>query len=157
MIIISHRGNLDGVDKNKENLPTQVLKCIEEGFDVEIDVWKIDNVYFLGHDEPQYQIDFEFLKNKKLWCHAKNLNALRDMLRDRKINCFWHQKDDYTLTSKNNIWTYPNKELTSGCIAVLTENTDYSFEDLKKCYGICTDNPKYYEKILHRIGIKTYE
>ena len=65
-----------------------------------------------------------------------------------KINCFWHQNDDYTLTYNGYIWTFPNKNLTTNCIAVMPEITNYKISDLMNCYGICSDKIEYYrEKI----------
>lgn len=148
MIIISHRANLDGINKDTENNPNQILKCLDYGFDVEIDVWSIGDKFFLGHDEPQYEIDYTFLQNDKLWCHAKNNESLKKMIDNKKINCFWHQNDDYTLTSKNFIWVYPNKQLVDNSIAVMPENTNYSVENLKRCYAVCTDKPIYYKNLL---------
>ncbi|MFM1840066.1 MAG: Paramecium bursaria Chlorella virus [Bacteroidota bacterium] len=148
MKIICHRANLYGPSKDLENKPEQILDCIKLGFDVEIDVWNIDNEFYLGHDGPQYKVDYNFLKNKNLWCHAKNYEALKSMIHDNNINCFWHQNDDYTLTSKNFMWCYPNIRLINNAIAVMPETTDYSIEDLKKCYAICTDYPFRYKDIL---------
>ena len=56
MILISHRGNIDGVKPTKENSPEYILEAISLGYDVEIDVWKVDGKWFLGHDEPEYAI-----------------------------------------------------------------------------------------------------
>ena len=142
MKYISHRGNISSKIEKEENNPDKILHCLSLGYDVEIDVWRYNDVFFLGHDEPQYKIDRNFLlfNNKKLWCHAKNLNALETMLSLGMINCFWHQNDDYTITSKGYIWTYPGKELTSNSIIVLNNQTNYSLEQLKKCYGVCSDN-----------------
>lgn len=137
--IISHRGNINGEDKNNENNPTHIKKVLKMGYDIEIDVWKIKNKFYLGHDAPQYFVDIDFLKNDKLWCHAKNVEALEEMLKN-KINCFWHQEDDYTITSGGLIWTYPGKILTEKSIIVLKEDNEYSLQDLKNVYGICTDN-----------------
>jgi hypothetical protein len=41
-----------------------------------------------------------------VWNHAKNLEAL-EILMSMRTNCFWHQEDSVTLTSKNYIWCYP--------------------------------------------------
>jgi|TARA_B100000959_G_C14826137_1_gene559891 hypothetical protein len=61
--------------------------------------------------------------------------ALNKMLK-QDIHCFWHQKDDVTLTSKGYMWTYPGKLLTDNSITVLPEiNNDIP----KKCLGICSD------------------
>ena len=27
----------------------------------------------------------------------------------KRVHCFWHENDDYALTSKNWIWAYPGK------------------------------------------------
>ena len=55
-----------------------------------------------------------------------------------KIDChyFWHEEDDYTITSKGFIWTYPGKKLFSNSICVLPENANYKNIN---CKGICSD------------------
>ena len=73
MIFISHRGNLDGQDKENENKPEQIMKVLDLGYYVEIDVWLINSDIYLGHDSPQYKIDKLFLLNDRLICHAKNI------------------------------------------------------------------------------------
>ena len=141
MIVISHRGNIDGPDPSIENHPEQILKCISMGLEVEIDVWFLYG-WFLGHDEPQYEVDISFLKKAGLWCHAKNIDALLH-LRLANINCFWHQEDDVTLTSSGFLWTFPGKKLTEKSICVMPElfKPDTSF-----CAGVCTDYPMNYIK-----------
>ena len=140
MILISHRGNLEGRVSDMENHPNYIRDALNKGFEVEIDVWYKDNDWYLGHDEPQYHINFNWLRNKKLWCHAKNIEALNLML-DDEIHCFWHQEDDITLTSCGFMWTYPGKQLTPKSIAVLPElNNDNSITMLpKNILGICSD------------------
>ena len=136
MKIISHRGNLNGRNPSTENSLPAINVALYYGFDVEIDVWYKNNNWYLGHDKPQHLVDKLFLENKKLWCHAKNLDALNLMIKNKKIHSFWHQNDDFTLTSKNYIWTYPNKNTTSNSIIVLKNSKD---KISKKCFGICTD------------------
>ncbi len=134
MKLISHRGNIDGPNIERENEPLYIFEALEKKFDVEIDVWWKENQFWLGHDKPQYCVKKEFLQNKKLWCHAKNIEALNKMLEDKNIHCFFHQDDDVTLTSKGYIWTYPNQQLTPKSIAVLPE------EKINvKVAGICSD------------------
>ena len=48
MLLISHRGNIFGIDKEKENSPKQIEHAIKQGYDVEIDVWSYDFRWFLG-------------------------------------------------------------------------------------------------------------
>jgi len=142
MKLIAHRGLTQGPDKNIENCPKQLLKAIEQGFDCEIDLWVINSELWLGHDTPQYLIKEEFLKNNSanFWIHAKNLAALLWLTSAAFYKYFWHQNDDFVLTSNNFIWTFPGKELTSVSINVLPEWYDPEFKNLNiHCYGICSD------------------
>ena len=140
MILISHRGNIDGTDPDLENSPDYIRRALDLGFDVEVDVWMDSEKLFLGHDGPEHQIPVNFLKNNKLWCHAKNLEALEFMLAEPEIRCFWHQEDDVTLTSDNYIWTYPGIELRKKSICVMPEKHDVKLSDIpSRCSGICSD------------------
>ena len=131
--LISHRGNINGINKSRENSIEYIYEALNEGYDVEIDVWYKGGEWFLGHDGPENYVVLGFLKNDKLWCHAKNIDALNEMLKE-EIHCFWHQEDDVTLTSKGYMWTYPGKELTMNSIAVLPE------EEIEvEVAGICSD------------------
>jgi hypothetical protein len=136
------------VQPAEENNPEKILHCLSLGYDVEVDVWYMNNQFYLGHDEPQYQVEQEFLFNKGLWCHSKNLQSLIKMLDLSIINCFWHQSDDYTVTSKGFVWVYPNKPIIEKSIAVLRADHTYTLEELKKCAGVCSDSIKKYKGIL---------
>lgn len=141
MRIIAHRGNLNGPDSKNENHPDKIINCLNKNIDVEIDVWFVNNEWWLGHDEPSYKIeeDFFFKHSNKLWIHCKNFEALEKM-NGKYLNYFWHDHDDHALTSKKYIWTYPGKEIGKHNIIVMPEKV-YSIEEIKtlKCYGICTD------------------
>ena len=136
MRLISHRGNVNGKNLDRENHPDYLLEAIKQGFEVELDVWRESGYTYLGHDGPQYRVDQEFLERPEFWCHAKNLSAL-EFLSNTNCNYFWHQTDDYTLTSKGFIWTFPGKQLGVNSIAVLPEN--YPNWDLSLAVGICSD------------------
>ena len=58
-MLISHRGNIDGVNKNFENQPNYIDDAIRAGYDVEVDIWYIDDKLYLGHDTADYQVDIE--------------------------------------------------------------------------------------------------
>ncbi len=139
MKIIAHRGLVNGPDKNLENKPKEILDALKQGYDCEIDLWYTNSELWLGHDHPEYFITSAFLENSGLWIHAKNLAALR-WLTDSDLNYFWHQEDDFTLTSKKFIWTYPGKPLTMKSISVMPEWNNPELKNLDfKCYGICSD------------------
>ena len=140
MFKISHRGNLNGKNPVLENNPKYIIEALNKGFSVEIDIWFLEGNFYLGHDEPLFKIESNFLENPKLWCHAKNLSALTS-LRKLKTIYFWHQEDDFTLTSNGYIWTYPNKELSENSICVLPERdkkNNFNYKNYN-CSGICSD------------------
>ena len=105
MQLIAHRGLTQGPDKNIENHPEQIAKAINQGFDCEIDLRIIGSKLMLGHDDPQYVINKNFLSDhsEKLWIHAKNLQALHWLTNEDDLNFFWHQEDDFVITSKKYI------------------------------------------------------
>jgi len=135
MIYISHRGNLIGPNPKKENSPSYIIESLNRGFNVEIDVWFENNKFYLGHDSPKYEVDYKFLINEMLWCHAKNIDALLEM-KKYVIHYFWHENDLVTLTSKNYIWAYPSKDFPKNSIGVLPEKND---SNIINCRGICSD------------------
>ena len=137
--LISHRGNLNGRIIESENKPEHIEEVLKLGYDVEIDVWFKDGEFYLGHEEPQYHINRIFLMNEKLWCHAKNIEALYEMMHINHVHYFWHQNDDYTLTSRGIIWAYPGKKLTSNSICVLPELIQKDKYILNECLGVCSD------------------
>jgi len=147
---ISHRGNTHGREIEKENLPSRIEECLEMGFDVEVDVWIVNGDLLLGHDCPEHRVPIAFLQREGIWCHAKNVEALSFLVCDPKVHCFWHQEDDYTITSRGFVWAYPGKKLTDGSICVMPERADYSHEELRSCAGICSDNVAEYKERLSK-------
>lgn len=147
MKLISHRGNIDGENLGYENNPNYIESAIKKGYDVEVDVRYDSSTekVWLGHDFPQYEVDISWITNLKnyLWIHCKDLNSLYFFSKINELNYFWHQTDDFTLTSKKYIWTYPGKSYSPFSVIVTPEKyigID-NLIDLKKnnCYGICSD------------------
>jgi len=134
--LISHRGNIWGPYPSKENHPDYIQAALDRGYEVEIDVWSTPDGMYLGHDEPQYRVDYSFLTIPGLWCHAKNFQAFGALINTQKINCFWHQEDQYTLTSHGWIWAYPGQPGNKRSIAVMPEKQQV---DVTIFGGICSD------------------
>ena len=136
VLLIAHRGNVFGPQPELENNPIFLNDAISKGYMVETDVWYINNKLYLGHDEPRYHIEIDYLKNEYFWCHCKNVEALKYLF-DHGVHCFFHKQDDVTLTSKGYIWTFPKKKLVPGSVCVLPE---YGYDgDLNDCAGVCSD------------------
>lgn len=138
MKYIAHRGLFAGPDFKSENNPQQVEEAISLGYECEVDLWINDGLK-LGHDLGQYSINESWLNNK-LWIHAKNIEALT-WLTSTKHTFFWHESDQYTLTSNDYIWTFPGCRLSERSIMVMPEHTDITLENTLqvKCYAICSD------------------
>lgn len=137
-IKIAHRGNIRGPFPDIENSQHYVNEAILKGYHAEIDVWFLKNTYFTGHDKPEHIVSPAWLTLNKnvLWCHAKNVEAIGEFMR-LGMNVFWHETDQYTLTSHGFIWCYPLKQAGEKSIAVMPESVEPY--DLSKFYGICSD------------------
>tara|TARA_R110000868_G_scaffold301370_3_gene561834 strand:+ start:89 stop:526 length:438 start_codon:yes stop_codon:yes gene_type:complete len=139
MILIAHRGNINGRFESYENEPNYIDLAISKGYDVEVDVWHTSDILYLGHDRPQYGVNFEWFKDRldKLWVHCKNVEAIV-FFREcgHLINYFWHEEDTLTLTSHNHIWVYPGKQPIKNSIAVMPEINN---DNIATCNGVCSD------------------
>jgi hypothetical protein len=146
MILISHRGNIDGPNKKKENSPSYIGDAINAGYEVEIDVWMVEGVLLLGHDEPQYGVTQQWFNSRfdKLWIHCKNIEAMEWFNMIDGFNYFWHEEDTVTLTSRGAIWAYPGKQPIRGSIAVMPEIHN---DNLDNCIGICSDYISIYKDL----------
>ncbi len=137
VILISHRGTVEGRVVERENTPAYLEEALKAGFEVEVDVWFLEGEFWLGHDRGEVRTELEFLKREGFWVHAKNLAGLYE-LRRAGAHCFFHESDDATLTSRGFIWTYPGKMLTGLSICVLPERG--GVEGMEGCAGVCSDS-----------------
>ena len=117
MVLISHRGNIDGKNIEFENQPNYIDNAIKLGYDVEIDIWYLEGRLFLGHDTPHYIVDIHWLEN-----------------RSPQFNYFSHDVDMGVLTSHNYIWS---TNLYDRGILVLPEV--FGKEPFEGTIGICSD------------------
>lgn len=134
---IAHRGNFSG-PSHKENQPHYVVEAINAGYDVEVDLWMHSNLFWLGHNGPEYLIKESFLLDigHAAWIHCKNIDALHFLNTTfPQLNYFWHQEDDYTLTSQGYIWAYPGKTITNKTVIVDLNNAG----DNSKAFAVCSD------------------
>ena len=145
MILISHRGNINGKNTERENSPEYIDEAIALGYDVEIDLWMIEGILLLGHDEPQYGISQDWLNERinNLWIHCKNIEAMEWMDSIAGFIYFWHEEDTVTLTTFGHIWAYPGKQPINNSIAVMPEIHN---EEITQCKGICSDYIENYKK-----------
>jgi hypothetical protein len=139
MMLIAHRGLINGPDTRIENHPDTIEEAIAVCRHVEIDLRFHKGDFYLGHDKPQYMVKQSWLYTfrKHLWIHCKDLESLIMMKEyGDTYHYFWHEKDTVTLTSRNFIWAYPGNQPIYNSIAVMPEAEE---EDVSNCLGICTD------------------
>lgn len=153
--IISHRGYIEGCNQEFENNPDHLEHCFERypWMFFEIDVWKIGNNFYLGHDEPIYKVYLDFLYNKKFYIHAKNLNAFEFLYQNKNANLFrdmfYHDKDDVTMTLSGKIWCNKKIWVKNSILNQVSEETInlYDYNHI----GICTDFPLKVKKYMDHL------
>ena len=68
MLLISHRGNLNGIHEKRENNSSYINETLNNGYDVEVDVRFKDNKFFLVNYTNQYEIKKVSIHNvDKMW------------------------------------------------------------------------------------------
>lgn len=141
-MLISHRGNLNGRLPHRENEPAYIQEAIDAGYSVEIDMRVCGNDVWLGHDNSQYQVTLEWLQERQgyLWIHCKNREALEFCL-SHNLHCFWHDTDDYTMTSSGYVWAYPGKSKAGVLTILVMPELHWSVDLIKQqpCFGVCSD------------------
>lgn len=120
MKIIAHRANLWGAESSENDLGA-AGHLLKNGVDVELDLWVFGTTFYVGHDIGKKKVEAGSLQDKRIWCHAKNADALIALARI-DAHYFWHEHDQYAITSRGYIWT--GKEV---------------FTKEGELYGICTD------------------
>jgi|15BtaG_2_1085339.scaffolds.fasta_scaffold00145_11 hypothetical protein len=159
MKIISHRGNLDGPNPERENTLKYIDEALSHGYDAEIDLRVKHGILYLGHDGPDHHIAQTDLddRRQRLWIHYKDNVALSYYSGGR---AFCHQSDPFSMvmncpwiSSKNGfIWVHDlSLELTNYSVIPLISKEDIDNFDLARArciYGICTDYPNYLKEQL---------
>jgi hypothetical protein len=141
MKIISHRGNIRGPVPNKENRPSYSDCAIGSGYDVEIDVRSINGELWLGHDEPQYKIDHNWLDKRRdyLWLHCKNIEAAVECW---AYHSFCHTNDPFTYTTTGKIWLHDLSMRIDDNTIIPLMTLDDIVQPLNGIpYAVCTDYP----------------
>jgi hypothetical protein len=136
---ILHRGLKAGPDRTLENREELLRARLEEGWDVEIDVWFHEGAWWLGHDAPTVLLrDLALLVHPRVWVHCKNLAALIQI--PAEAHCFSHDLDPAVLTSWGWIWCYPGQLPASArAVYVLPERCGSRFPQLAEGGAVCSD------------------
>lgn len=142
MILISHRGNLSGLEPGRENTTEFIQEAIDKGYDVEIDVRLLDNGLYLGHDDPDYPVELSWLAARRdfLWIHAKNFPAL-DFFMGHGLRVFYHQLEKHTVIGNTQfVWSHDLSEASERSIVPMLSLQDVlDNEGNDGFHGVCSD------------------
>lgn len=150
MIKIAHRGNFAGRNPKLENTPDYVSAALSAGFDVEIDVWFVDDRWWLGHDSHTIEVDLDFLEQPRLWIHAKNIDACFRLHKNPSAHVFWHNRDKFAITSMGFKWANAGV-LTNDGIMVMPEYVPGTIgkilDGMVTPLGVCSDDLRPFNKL----------
>jgi hypothetical protein len=146
MILIAHRGNIEGPNIAEENNPYYLDDAILRGYNVEVDLWVNKKELYFGHDYEQYKVKENYLIERcsSVWIHCKNSQAMSYCYNNPLFNFFWHDKDDYTMTSFGYTWAYPGKEIVNNMTIMVLPEKHWNYEEIKQINpkGVCSDYVK---------------
>jgi hypothetical protein len=157
---ICHRGNLEKKFVPDENKPELLDRRISEGYGVELDVWFAKGAYWLGHDEPQYEVSFDWLMKHlgSKYIHCKNGETFEHLLsrcgkEGYAANLFYHTSEDYALTTRGHVIVHPGKPLLRGSVNMMPEMSVQRrpLSEWNKTFALCSDSLSV-EKVLHGGG-----
>lgn len=150
MLYISYRGIIDGNNYQDANTPSQLGKALGSGFSCMIDVWKVDDKFYLGNDQPITEVTSKYLQGNRWWINARNV-AMQTWLPTQNIklypNYFWFSTPTppppSTTASNGKLIVPGTVPITNNSVVFLPEINDTSlFSTVNlKCYGVITSNP----------------
>jgi hypothetical protein len=158
MIIISHRGNLEGSKPELENKPEYIDKALAAGYHVEVDIRYFNGQFYLGHDSPDYPVSLIWIieRNNRILWHCKNFEAASSFSIHpiKTVSFFCHSLDPYVLISNGYIWVHDlSLSVDENCIIpLINEEWFKKYPEVRKVGGICTD----VVKLAHEYAAKRY-
>ena len=151
MLIVSHRGNLEGPDPSRENTLEAVEECLRLGFGVEVDLNSCDGGWRLGHNEPLRDMNWVNLNQIDLSGVFIHLKFPGVVVPDLVLaDLFAIEEDSFVLTMRGRIWSRYRVNFVGSKTIVCAPELDDCEDSLegfvKIClkqgaYGICTDYP----------------
>lgn len=156
--LIAHRGNTDGPKPNHENTLNHLVFALDNDFDVECDVRYENGEFYFGHDKIGEKCEIEFLKSSQVWTHAKTPETFERLSRSPDINAFYQELDGVAITTKGYFWVHSDHHISSAkSVHVVINYLDKNPKIIKSGYGICTDFPKLYKKLLDKNETKIFK
>lgn len=148
MIYISYRGIYDGNNFQDSNTPKQIAKAMGMGYNVMLDVWKVDSKFYLGDEQPITEVTEKYLQNHRFWLNARNTEMQTWLpTQPAKLypNWFYFTQPTppppYVTASNGKLITPGTVPINNDSVIFLPEITDSAmFSTVKlRCFGICSN------------------
>lgn len=143
-VFISHRGNIDGVNPDRENSPDYIDEALKVGFDCEIDLRMKGGDPHLGHDTPDYPITAAWIRERidALWIHVKEYEALVWLMDNcPEATFFCHEADRFTLLSNGWVWSHDlSNRMTDRCVIPLLSKESVADYGQVGFGAVCSDH-----------------
>ena len=147
MLYISYRGIYDGTNYEYANTPNQLGKAMGAGFSCMIDVWKVDDKFYLGNDQPLTEVTEKYIQGNRWWINARN-TAMQAWLPTQRStlypNYFWFitptPPPAYVTASNGKLITPGTVPINNNSVIFLPEIDDkglFSTVHLRN-YAICS-------------------
>ena len=163
MQVISHRGNLRGIDLNRENQIWAIEECIKLGYKVEVDLWTYEPIddsgyrMYLSHDKPTGKVGCKALRTDINWLlenqqdlliHCKNREAVEYAMDILDAEWFCHDRDRWAGTSRGHLICYGERhDLIDDNTVIVMMPEHHDIKEIPKgVYGVCTDFVENYKE-----------
>lgn len=119
LILIAHRGNIDGRVEDKENTPAHIEAALKAGYNVSCDIGLLHDSFVLPTSRGYHRLPYALLSNPRMWFRAADPITL-DALCAANAHAV-PASVDVTLTSVHYLWCMPGAVLTPRSIACFPE------------------------------------
>jgi hypothetical protein len=163
MLYIAYRGLFEGENQQTENTPNQVQKSLQNGFNAMVDIWRVDDILYLGTTQPLYEIDEKFIQTKRIWLSCRNQD-MTDWISVQNPKTYGNYFivpqpiPNYVTVSNGNLWTFQNKPINNSSIMAVPESYDRGLLSTihLRCFGICSIFLNFIRRIRNDRGAPFY-
>lgn len=142
-IIISHLGNIDGRQPERENTLKYLQEALKAGWHICVDVQFLRGSFVLPHDRGFDVAPPGFFSKQRVWSRCHNAETM-DALCNINAHAFLGVDCALALTSAQFIWTLPPHDLSPRSIAVYPELADDNWLEMFEPAGLCSNEPARY-------------
>jgi hypothetical protein len=159
MLLISHRGNVDGITPSKENTIPYMQQALARGFHVETDIYEHAGELYFGHayGDSGEKVNWDFLacNSHKLLLHCKDARSI-GIISKHDLNWFCQEHDSYAISSRDLVIAHSKQggmvyskldRYLDSTIIMLPEKNGLGKKFLEElgCVGVCSDIISFYE------------